>query len=250
MFTALPTVVVLLAQTPFLIGERFDGLPRRAGLVFTLACVIVSWTVPGAKFGVLGMATEVRHSRAVFKVDVQSAAGAADLHHALVLLREPFGSQLQHRLWGIGLSRSDAAQLLEKRDACSLFDALRAVEFDTNMAADKKVETIMRAAAPFTPSDSRVRTADQTVHISSAETLTPLCKAELETDGKLGVATFGSVLPLEPIDANGRVDGDVIYVIDLGERNEVLKARFGDRTWYRLSVMRPGSAPRAILAPY
>ena len=38
--------------------------------------------------------------------------------------------------------------------------------------------------------------------------------------------------------AAGHIDGDVIYVADLLERNELLRRRFGDRSWYRLAVTR------------
>lgn len=249
MFTALPTVIVLLARTPFLVGQRFPGVPRRATLVFSLACVVVSWTVAASRFSVWGVAEGVRNSRLVFKVHASDAARAADLHNALVFVREPFGSQLQHRMWGVGMSRSDAAQLLATSDACSILSALHAVEDDSTIPHEKKADAVARAAVPFAPADL-VRTADPTVHISSMTTLTVPCEKELVGDSKLGVATFGSVLPLEPIDSNGRVEGDVIYVMDLGDRNEVLRARFGDRRWYRLSVMRPGQAPKPVLTPY
>ena len=48
-----------------------------------------------------------------------------------------------------------------------------------------------------------------------------------------------------------RIDGDVIYVADLLDRNEVLRHRFGDRTWYSLAVTRDAAGRLgAKLMPY
>jgi hypothetical protein len=39
------------------------------------------------------------------------------------------------------------------------------------------------------------------------------------------------------VGADGRVNGNVVFARDLGDRNELLRERFGDRSWYRY---RPG----------
>jgi 4-amino-4-deoxy-L-arabinose transferase-like glycosyltransferase len=249
LFTVLPALVVVVARTPFLVGDRYGAYWRRAALLAVLGCIAISWTTPGSPFSVWGMANDVRNTRRVLKVDVASMVAAANIHHALVFLREPVGSQIQHRLWGLGMSRSDAAQLLARSDACSLFDALRAVENDSSIAPDGKPAAVTRAAAPFVAGSANLHAADPTVHITSAASLSPACHTEFDNDAKIGVATFGSALFLEPINAAGHIDGDIIYVMDLGERNALLKVRFGDRTWYRLSAMRPND-PEPTLRPY
>jgi hypothetical protein len=50
---------------------------------------------------------------------------------------------------------------------------------------------------------------------------------------------------------SGRINGDVVYVADLGDRNVVLRGRFKDRPWYRLAIrsMANGSL-RAEVVPY
>ncbi|MGH7621903.1 MAG: hypothetical protein ACREMU_06150 [Gemmatimonadaceae bacterium] len=56
---------------------------------------------------------------------------------------------------------------------------------------------------------------------------------------------------LEPIDGRGHIDGDVIYAADLGERNAVLRQRFGDRGWYRIATVPSGAGPpTATVVPY
>ncbi|NUS33187.1 MAG: hypothetical protein HOQ17_09010, partial [Gemmatimonadaceae bacterium] len=56
--------------------------------------------------------------------------------------------------------------------------------------------------------------------------------------------------PANTIEPDGRVGGNVVYVLDLGARDEALRARFGDRTWYRFGphLTRGDSTP--TLTPY
>ena len=250
LFTAFPAIIALLARTPFFVAERTQGFWKRAVIAVVCVCIVASVAV-SSTFSMRGRVASVRNTRRAFRVDIGKLVTDAKIHHALVFLREPFGTRLQHRLWGQGIDRSDGVQLLAKGDACSLLAAVRAVEHDTAMAAEKRPDEIISRTQAFEPSGPPVRTADVTVHISSMQTLTPECKAEFDDDTRLGVATFGPALLLEPIASDGRIDGDVIYVTDLGDRNEVLRARFGDRKWYRLSSMRAGApTPFATITPY
>jgi len=89
-----------------------------------------------------------------------------------------------------------------------------------------------------------------TAAVASRESITPECQAELDADRRLGGAPFGPALPLEEFGPDGRIGGDVIYAADLGDRNEVLRARFGDRRWYRLSLHPERGGMRAVLTPY
>lgn len=250
LFTALPAAIALIAWMPFATAERYGGAGRRAGAAIVVACVAIAWILPVGSFGVWGLATQARGVRTVLKADVAGAVKSANAHNALVFIREPFGARLSRRLWGLGVMRSDAAQLLASRDACSLFDAVRAAEADNRSSPADKLESIKRDAAAFTPGEA-VRVSDPMIHISSPRSITPACQAELESDRGQVVAAFGPALPLEPIGPDGRLDGDVIYAADLGERNELLRARFGNRTWYRLvRVPNEGGGLGARLRPY
>jgi hypothetical protein len=251
LFTALPTIVVLIARMPFLAGDRFPGFGRRAALLFTLACLAGAWCVPAQQHGVWAMARAVRNSRRVLKADLAGAVRDANVHRALVFLREPFGVRLRHRLWGVGMPRSDAAILFARSDACSLLAAVRAAESDSSTPRVAKIAGIARATARYVPGDSAIRVTDPTVRISSGASIAVPCQAEIDADAKLGGAALGPALALEPISADGRIDGDVIYVADLGERNVLLRERFADRTWYRLTVVRPGDRTlRPVVVPY
>ena len=251
LYTALPAVIVLLARAPFTIGERLGGGAKRAAGILLVCSCVAAWCVPISTFSAGGLVRQVRGLREVLKVDVAAAVRAANVHHALVFLREPFRDRLARRLWGIGMLRSDAAQLIASRDACSLLAAIRAAERDTSASTAARISTVVHDAAPFTPGPNAMTSVDRTIKLNSSASLTPECRAELAADEQPGQAAFGPALPLEPIDAAGRIDGDVIYVADLLDRNEVLRHRFGDRTWYSLAVTRDAAGRLgAKLMPY
>jgi hypothetical protein len=251
LYTALPTLVVILARAPFLVGERAGRTWQRATLVTMLACMVVSWSMPWQLYSVLGLAKNTRNSRRVLKIDITSAVREANIHNAVVFLHEPLGQRLLRRLWGLGMSRSDAARLLEATDACSLVAGLRAAEADTTLPPSGKRAIVMRAAVPYQRSRDAVEGGTPRIRISSFGAISPTCREELQADRRIAYVPFGPALPLEPIGPDGRIDGDVIYAADLGDHNEVLRARFGDRTWHRLTAEQaPNGELRATITPY
>ena len=229
LYTALPVTIVLLARTPFMIADRWGGYWRHAAPLAVLTMIAVSWLVPMPPYGAMGLAGDVHQARTTFKVDLAAAAEAAGAHHALVFVHEPFSGRLMHRLWGVGFTRSQAAQVFAHGDACSVLEAVRMGEADTTMTPT----AIASHIATYAPGGAPIRALDPTIRISSEQSLTPACKESLALDAAYGGMPFGVGLLLEPIGPDGRLDGDVIYAADLGDRNEALRARFGDRKWYR-----------------
>jgi hypothetical protein len=216
-------------------------------------CLAIAWLLPRLPFTVLGLAAQARDARQTLKVDIAGAVRDANAHHALVFLREPFTMRLARRLWGVGMTRSDAAQLIARSDACSILGALRRVEDDSvalGSRASRVREGVIRVADAGAAAQQGSSVGAQ-VRLASRSSLTPECQAELDGDKKFGGAPFGPALPLEEIGADGRIGGDVVYAADLGERNETLRARFGDRHWYRLSLRPAGRGRlRATVSPY
>jgi len=251
LYTALPTLVVILARTPFLVGERAGAAWQRATLVTILACIVVSWSTPWSQFSVLGLAKDTRNTRRSIKLDIAGAVRSAGVHHAVVFLHEPLGERLLRRMWGLGMSRSDAVRLLDGSDVCSLVAAVRAAELDTSLAPSSKPGAVTQAAVRFVPGPGTLERGSPRIRLLSRASITPLCQAELAPDDRFPTVPFGPALPLEPIGPDGRLDGDVIYAADLGEHNEVLRKRFGDRTWYRLTVTpAPDGSLRPVITPY
>jgi 4-amino-4-deoxy-L-arabinose transferase-like glycosyltransferase len=251
LYTALPALVVLLARTPFVMAERFGARAKRAAGTVLVCCSLAAWCVPLSAYSAAGLVRHVRGTRTNLKFDIAGAVRAANIHHAVVFLREPFSYRLARRLWGLGMPRSEAARLIATRDACSLLSAAAAAERDSAAAPAARIAAVVRDAAPFKSGPTSLTAGDGTVRMSSPASLSPECKAELSADAQPSGVPFGPALPLEPIDQAGRVDGDVVYVADLLDRNEVLRRRFGDRVWYRFVATRDAAGrQRATLVPY
>lgn len=252
LYTALPALVILVARAPFAIAERFGRRVVRGTVAAILACLAIAWLVPSLPYSVLGLAAQARDARQTLKADIAGAVRAANAHNAVVFLREPFTMRLTRRLWGIGMPRSDAARIIARSDACSVLSALRNVENDSAGSRDRLA--FVRTAVVTLPAPAELSPPDGVprVRVASRQSITPECQAELDADRRLGGAPFGPALPLEQFGRDGRIGGDVIYVADLGDRNEVLRARFGDRRWYRLALHpeREGGRMRVVITPY
>jgi hypothetical protein len=61
---------------------------------------------------------------------------------------------------------------------------------------------------------------------------------------------YALFLAQQRIDANGRIGGDVVFARDFGARDELLRARFGDRAWYRYRPPTSLSDTALAFVPY
>jgi hypothetical protein len=251
LFTAIPALVILTARAPFIAYQRLRGVWRRIAMVTIPICVAVAWLRSMPPFGVQGLAKEFRESRSRLKLDPPREVASGAVQNALIFVQEGSATRLLHRLWGIGISRPDAARLLAAADACSLLEALRAEERRVPRDTTGQLERIETSIKPFRESRAKVRTPDPNFHVTDSASVTPACAGEIAADNRLrNSIAYGPMLLQNRFDESGRIAGPVVYVMNLGERNEVLRGRFADRHWYRYEIprSRPDSVP--VLVPY
>jgi hypothetical protein len=87
--------------------------------------------------------------------------------------------------------------------------------------------------------------------VSDNASLTPACREEIALDGRLkNTVAYGPLLLLNRFDRDGRLGGNVVYAMNLGERNRVLRERFADRHWFRYEVPRDRADTLPVLVPY
>lgn len=252
LFTVLPAVVVILARTPFWIASYEGNAAGRGAAAFIVACTLIAWGPSFSKYNVWGTTRAVRANRRSLRVDVLGAVRAANAHNAVVLVREAFPARLLRLLWGAGVSRANAAALLATRDGCSLLDVVRHADADTARARGAAKAAYIDSAAVRLPGSvpSGAGGGDPQIRVVSEASFSPDCVAEFD-DSKVVPESFGAALPLESIGPDGHLAGDVIYAMDLGAHNDVLRKRFGARTWYRLVLTQaPDGELLAALAPY
>ncbi|HEX7939620.1 MAG TPA: hypothetical protein VF483_11590, partial [Gemmatimonadaceae bacterium] len=153
---------------------------------------------------------------------------------------------------GLGLSRQDAARLASGSDACSLLDAVRREEArgpGDPRAALARIE----ASTTLLGSPDRVVIpgTDPFWRVNNGSMVSNACIAEMQMDEHVGnTVSYGPLLLKNRFDALGRVDGHIIYVMNLGPRNELLRARFGDRQWFRYEIPKGQSDSMPRFVPY
>jgi hypothetical protein len=233
LYTALPAIVIIATRMPFLLQQRFGNELGRAGLVLFLLCAVISWSSPHPA-AIRGFATRMQGLRRAFRVDIAGAVRAAEVpKHSVVFVREPTSVRLLHRMWGIGMPREEGTRLLARSDACSLLQGIKQAEADPGGTPERRAALVRQLAVKLPDGPQQLGTRDRFIHFASVANVTDECKEELDADTYVP-AVYGTGLLLNRYDAEGRVAGDVIYVADLTDHNEVLRKRFADRKWYRL----------------
>jgi hypothetical protein len=214
-------------------------------------CIGVSWLRAMPPFGVQGLAKEFRASRGRLKLDPPHEVQSGALQGVLVFVQEGASVRLLRRLWGLGLSRPAAARLLEYADACSLVEVVRAEERRAPTDTAGRLVRIQLGVRPFRRSESNPRTADPNFRVTDTTSITQACIDEAGRDLRLrNTIAYGGMLLQNRFDESGRIGGPAVYVMDLGERNELLRNRFGDRKWYRYELPRNRPDTMPVLVPY
>ena len=251
LFTAIPALLILTARAPFVVAERTLGTWRRIALIVIPVCIAVSWLRSMSPFGVQGIAGEFRESRRRLKVEPPPQVRDGTVSNALIFVQEGAATRLLRRLWGLSISRSDAARLLERADHCSLLELVREEERRPPVDSAGRVRRITERVTPYVQSSASLRAPDRNYHVSDSTTMTPACAREIAHDRRIrNTVAYGPMLLENRFDAGGSIAGPAIYVMDLGERNEVLRSRFAGRRWLRYEVL-PGRADTiAALIPY
>jgi hypothetical protein len=252
LYTAVPAFVLLAARAPAAIAERVGSVGR------TMAFAVIPLAVAGALTGVSGQIgiparlAEYRGGQWELKTDIAAQVRDAHLAHALVFVHEGWGARLMARMWALGVTRADAEHLLATSDACELELATEAEE--RHPPADSVGLAARLAAATPNAARRTLRlrsdvTSDETIRFASGAALPAQCVAEAQAD-TVGMSLYPPFLGLNHVGADGRVGGDVTFVRDLGARNDELRARFGDRTWYRYRPRRSPADTGNPFAPY
>ena len=235
LFTALPAFIVFAARAPGLLARALQPRPmvRRATLLVVPMCVAMSWLGP---LGISSAAARIvlyRDQRSKLKTDVDAQLRQAGIHHALVFVNESWRGRLLARLRVLGVQQFEADRMVNTVDACALQTALDAEDtLPARDDTDRRNRVLTRAKDFGSARLVAGLAADQTIALVPGSTPAPVCLTEVERDAA-GSMPYALFLANQTVDSDGRIGGDVVFARDLGPRNELLRARFGDRTWYR-----------------
>lgn len=250
MFSAVPALVLLAARAPGLLAQRAAGVIRRAVVLVVPLCTLWAWVSPAGVSSVRLNAYFYHEARKVLKSAVAPVVQAARLENALVFVHEGWRARLDARLRALGLTPGESEHILSSSDACQVELALDAEEARTARDTSGRAARLWTATRPATPLHPLAGlNADESVLVAEGATLAPACLTEIQAD-TIGVAPFTPFLELEGLEPNGSLGGPAVFARDFGPHNEVLRARFPARRWYRYKAPRFPGDPTAALVPY
>jgi len=248
--TALPAFIIFAARAPGLVAESLPtGPARRAALLVVPLCLCYAWLIPTGVSSVQMRAYYYHAGRTKLKTDISAQMEDARLSHSVVFVHEPWRARLEARLRAYGLAPGEAAGLLSTDDACRIQTALDAEEVqaaDDVAVRRARLLDAARSAVPVHPVGGLQ--ADAAIVLAEGSVLTEACRREIEADAA-GTTPYAPFLTLARFERDGSLGGPVVFVRDLGPRNELLRARFPGRAWFRYRPRSSADDPPAIV-PY
>jgi 4-amino-4-deoxy-L-arabinose transferase-like glycosyltransferase len=250
LYVVAPVLLILTARLPAVLLDRVNRPSARmaVGLLVPL-WLAVAWLSPSSTsqaFGVWSLSERARQHDSVTTL-ITAAAAERHLDNAVVFVPDGWHARLAARLRKLG-ARPFAAQLIVGHyDACTLQQLLDSAENTPSLAAQPTQYVF--SALDQLPSARPVvgLSALEQLALTPGRALPPGCRQELER-ARSGV-DFSRLLAVETLDSLGRLGGNVVYARDFGDRNELLRDRFGDRDWYRATVSRREGSLEVSLEP-
>jgi len=250
LFTVVPALLLITGHGLAVAERKASPAVRRAVVAGLAASILTSWISRVPPVGARGGAEAIRPTRLAFKRDLEPIVRSLSGAKALIFVSETASSRLMRRMWGLGISRPDAARLLATKDNCSLLDSVLDEEQRTASPNDRLAH-LERAKSYAPPEGWRLLVSDVAFRTSNRQSITPRCRTEILSDDARGAAlSYGPALLLNEIGGDGHIAGPVVFVADLVEHNEMLRTRFGDRPWYRLEMRVEGTDESPRLVPY
>jgi hypothetical protein len=232
-YLLLPVLVLWTARLPSIARDRFPalGVDRAVLLAYAVSALVgVSLSLPN----------RVRqYSSGLLVTRHDYMAPAAAVTNALIFVRESWGAQLIARLYGLGVTRSEAEALYRTVDACVLEGAVSSLETESvrGTAAMDRLGPLTRDSLRLVNS---TLSPDGTERMLPGSTYSPTCQRRILED-RAGYSFFA---PLLAGDA-----GSNIYARDLHARDTLLLVRYPERAVYLQRAVSAESGARLLLEP-
>lgn len=253
LFTVVPAFVYFAGRGLIDVTAR---VPRpvihRVALLIAPLCILVAWAGPDGVSSARGRVKLYREQRTKLKTDIEAQIRRAGLRDAVVFVNEGWRGRLQARLRVRGVSQFLADRTLSEVDACALQTALDLEDTLPAPSDSARADRVIARARAYGVAEIQPgQSADQAIALVPGSRPTPKCLWEFQRDRELGgTLAYSLFLAHQRVGRDGRIDGDVIFVRDMGERNELLRERFGTRTWYRYRLARSLDDTSNAFVPY
>ncbi len=236
LYTAVPAFVLFTVRAPGGVAAWLRERMRwhtaaRASLLMLPLCVAYAWLVPTGVSSAQMRTFYYREQNAKrLTVDIAQEVAAAHLTHALVFIPDTWQGRLAARLRALGMRPFTAWGVIDSTDACALETALDVEDTLPATSAEQRLARVLSTAraAATTPV---VRPAAARSVVIADSRRSEACLREAADDAHHTAMPFDLFLLEQPI-VSGRIGGNVVFPRDMGVRDELLRAEFGDRSWY------------------
>lgn len=236
LYSTVSWMVVIVARAVHLLRHERNGGRSGGGGLTALTAVTVALVVGTVSLTPWRIAA-YRDSTPTLNFHPDRDAARAEIHNAVVLIPDGWGSRLINRMWALGVPVRRSTRLYAAIDACTLHRALDEAERGSATGADlsSRLAALAALGRPGAPAGV---TGDRNLRIPTWEPLAPQCVEEIGFDRR-GFLAFAPYLYLN----NATLDGDVVWARDMRSGNAVLAARYPGRRFYRYEV-EPGGRSR------
>jgi len=234
-YLLLPALVIWTARLPAIVRDRFPalGVDRVVLLAYAVSAVVaVLVSVPVRARQYAGGMLLTRH-------DYVGPAANAGVERALILVRESWGAQLIARLYGLGVSRSDAEALYRTVDTCVLDQTIAGLESD-GLRGNEAMARLRPTTKDSLGLIISTLSPDGTERVLPGTSYPAVCQRRILED-RGGYAFFAPLL--------ARDGGTNIYARDLHARDTLLLQRYADRAVYVLRAASSEVGAPLVLEP-
>ncbi len=215
MFPLIPALALWTARLPALVRERWPGSLWHRGVVYgylVTVVITVTYTVPIRW-------REYEGGFSIERLPVQALERAYRVSNALVLVREPWSSQLVARLWALGVPHRESELLTHEVDACRLEEAVLVLEREGTRGPNA-----VAALMPLLRDRAHVKVATLPSGafwpVQPSVGYSPQCRERVQESS-------AGLVPLAPLLLSGGPTN--IYVRDLHARDSVLLKQYPNR---------------------
>jgi hypothetical protein len=249
LFTGAPIFLLYVSRFVGVLRDRMTRpIWRRAATVIVPFWIALGWLLPAGVAqpnGVWALARRARERPVATRL-IDETMSKQRLSNALVFIADGWRARLIARLSALGARPFTAQKIVEYYDACRVQQLLDSADRLPAAVRSRHVfETLDRS--PHGVKVPGMAVVDQLAFERNREQ-TPVCRPELAAAQSNG-ADFARYLPRNVTDAHGQLGGDVVFARDFGERNALLRDRFGGRAWYRARMVQDNGAMRALIEP-
>lgn len=234
LFASVAFLVPLTARSLMAFGRRVEGTKLQLGSLFRpvrggrLALAFIGLCVLYAVIvGIPGRFRSYKASRLGMKIDLRERAARAGIEAGLIFVKVSWGNRILARLRGRGVPATTAIRAYRGVGHCELYELLETAS-RRGWRSDRLVQEVRRRTAVAPLVRRPELNGDPTLRLRRGRSLTHRCREAVRYD-RGGYTNYTPHLTAN----RPTLDGELVIVRDLAQKNRWLARRYPGRPMYR-----------------